>query len=117
MRTLQFWILLLGSSFVSFLFIMQIFVTRSLIQEQRVLTESRDTVSQGAQYENAWHQLAMRIYQASDQDPAIATILKKEGIAVRPHTATSAGSAPTTPSSAPPASSLTPVAPPHPEAP
>ena len=117
MRTLQFWILLLGSSFVSFLFITQIFLTRSLIQEQRVLDESRDTVSQGAQYENVWHQLAMRIYQAGSKDPALADILKKENIAVRPHAAAGAGSAPATPSSAPPASSQTPVAPPRPNAP
>jgi hypothetical protein len=112
MRALQFWILLLGSSFVSFLFITQIFLTRSLIQEQRVLAESRETVSQGAEYENVWHQLATRIYQAGNQDPALADILKKENIAVHPNASTSAGSAP-----APPASTQTPVAPPRPVAP
>jgi hypothetical protein len=100
----------LGSSFVSFLFITQIFLTRSLIQQQRVLAESRDAVSQGAQYENAWHQVAMRIYQAGSQDPALADILKKESIAVRPHPEATAGSAP-------PASAQTPIAPPHPNAP
>jgi hypothetical protein len=119
MRAAQFWILLLGSSFVSVLLIKQIFLNRDFNQEQRVLVESQQTASTGPAYENAWKQLALHIYQGSRQDPALAEVLKKENVEIHPNPAAGADSAPATTPSAPAASasSKTPVAPPHPAAP
>jgi hypothetical protein len=111
MRAIQFWILLLASSLVCFLYITQIFLSRNLIREQRELVENQDTISQGAQYENAWKQLAIHIYQASAQDPALAAILKTENIGIHQNASANTGSAPATTPSAPPASSQTPDAP------
>jgi len=112
MKAAQFWILLLGSSFVSFLFIQEIFLSRALNQEQRQLLDDRETISTGAAYENAWKQLAVHIYEASRQDPALAEVLKNEKVEIHPKTAPGAASAPeTTPPAPPPASSKIPVAP------
>jgi hypothetical protein len=109
MRAAQFWILLLGSSFVSVLFIKQIFLSRALDQEQRQLVDSQETASTGSGYENAWTQLAKHIYPASRQDPALAQVLKNANVEV--HATPAAGAAPATTPSAPPASSKTPAAP------
>jgi hypothetical protein len=117
MRALQFWILLLGSSLVSVLLIKQIFLSRDLNQEQRLLVDSRETVSQGSGFENLWKQLAIHIYQASRQDPALVEVLKNEKVEIHANPAAGAGSAPVTTPPAPPASSKTPVVPLHPAAP
>ena len=105
MRSAQFWILLLGSSFVSILFIKQIFLSRDLIQERRLLVDSQETASLGSGYENAWKQLAIHIYQASHDDPALAAILKNEKVGSPFKRGCGTGSAPATPPSTPPASS------------
>jgi hypothetical protein len=114
MRSFQFWILLLCSTFVSILYLKQIFLSRDLNQAQRVLVDSQEAISQGNTYENMWKQLAMRIYQASRQDPVLAGVLKKENVQVRAAPPTPPGSTPgATPSSASPVSTKTP----HPDVP
>jgi hypothetical protein len=117
MRAAQFWILLLGSSFVSVLLIKQIFLGRALDQEERLLVDSRETASTGPGYENAWKQLAIHIYQASRQDPALAQLLKNANVDIHANPAAGAGAAPATTPFAPPVSSKIPVAPVHPGAP
>jgi len=127
MRSSQFWILLLCSSFVSLLLLKQIFLSRALDREQRVLVDSQETIAQGSGFENAWQQLAAHIYQASrqGQDAALAQVLKDENLEVHTKaemaasaalTNADSGSAPTPTPSAPPASSKTPP-PPHPATP
>ncbi len=83
MRVLQFWILVLGSTLVSALMIKQIFLTRDLDQEQRLFVDSQETAATEPGYENAWHKVAIHIYLASRQDPALAQVLKDNGIQVR----------------------------------
>lgn len=117
MRAAQFWILLLGSSCVSILFIKEIFLGRAINQEHRQFVDSQETASTGPGYEDAWKQLAYHIYQASRQDPALAQVLKNSNVDVHANPAAGAGAAPATTPSAPPASSKTPVAPIHPAAP
>lgn len=114
MRALQFWILLFGSFFVSGVLIKEIFLSRTIAQEHRVLVDSQETAASGPAWENAWKQVALRIYPASLKDPALADVLKSEKIEVsRVNPLTGAGSAPvTTPTpSAPAASSKTPATP------
>ncbi len=115
MRALQFWILLLGSSFVSILLIKQIFLSRQLNLEQRIYADSQQTAASAATYEGAWKQLAVRIYQLSRQDPPLADVLKNEKVEIHPNASAAAGAAPVTP--APSSSSKAPVPPPHPTAP
>lgn len=103
MRPFQYWILVLGSTFVSVLLIKQIFLERTLDQEQRGLVSTQEIASSGAAYENAWKQLAVRIYQASRQDPALAEVLKNAKIDIHGAPATGGGAAPTTTPSATPA--------------
>src|ERR1700722_19154403 len=117
MRSLQFWILLLGSSFVSILLVKQIFLNRALFQEQRELVDSQEVVSQAPGFENAWKQLAIHIYQVSSQDPALSQVLQSEGIGIQPKAPSGTGTTPATPPSASPASSKSPAAPPHPATP
>jgi len=112
MRALQFWILLLGSSFVSILMIKQIFLSRDLNKEQRLLVETQETVSTGSAWEKAWQKLALNIYQVGPQDPGLVELLKRENVGIHSNPPAGAGSAPATP-----ASSKTPVAPLHSAAP
>ena len=116
MRQSQFWILLLCSSFLSVLLIKQIFLSRALDQEQRFLVDSQETIATGPKFENAWKQLALRIYQADSQDPALAQLLKNENVEIHEKSDAGAGSAPGAAPSVPPASSKTPV-PVHPVTP
>jgi hypothetical protein len=114
MRALQFWILLFGSFFVSGLLIKEIFLSRTIALEHRVLVDSQETAASAPDWENAWKQVALRIYPLSLKDPALAEMLKSEKIEVsRVNPITGAGSAPgTTPTpSAPAAPSKTPVTP------
>jgi hypothetical protein len=117
MRAIHFWILLLGSCLVSALMIKQIFLSRSIRQEQRLLADSQETIAAGPGYENAWTQLAIHIYQASHQDPDLAAVLKSENLTIKPKPP--AGSTDSsTPSTPPPSptSTKTPAATPHPAA-
>jgi len=118
MRGLQFWILLLGSSFVSILLIKEISLSRALYQEERQLADSQETAAAGQGYETAWKQLAIHLYQASHQDPTLSDVLKTEKIVIR--TTTSPTPVPPAPgATAPPApiSSKTTGAAPHAPAP
>ena len=113
----QFWILILGSLLLCALILKEIFLSRSLSRQQLVLLDVREVVSTGPGYEKAWQQLALPIYQASRQDPALAALLKNEHIAIHPNPAVGAGSPPaTTPPGTPP-SSKGPVPPLPPAAP
>jgi hypothetical protein len=111
MRPLQYWILVFGSSFVSILLIREVFLSRDFTQAQSRLAESQEVVSQGAAFENAWKQVAVRIYEVGSHDPALMQLLKKENVGIHTEPAANGGSAPASTSSAPPASSETPVAP------
>lgn len=82
MKKFQFWILLLGSAFVSALMIKQIFVSKAIVAAQRLLVDNTETASQGPAYQNTWKQLAVHIYNASRQDPELAAVLKAENVAV-----------------------------------
>jgi hypothetical protein len=117
MRALQFWILLLGSSFVSILYVKQIFLSRDLNQVQRLLVESQEMISQGATYENAWKQLAMHIYQGGRQDPALAEVLKLENVDVHSTATAGAGSVPAATPVLPSTTIKAPDAQPHPSTP
>ena len=117
MRTFQYWILLLGSFFVSVLLIRQAFLTRDLNQVHDQLIENQETISRGAAFENAWKKLATRIYLVGKEDPALMELLKKENIGIHAESAPNTGSAPAPTHSAPPASSKTPVAPVNPTTP
>lgn len=115
MRALQFWILLLGSTFVSILCIKQIFLSRQLNLAQRVYVDSQETASTAGSYEEAWKQLAIHIYQASRQDETLADVLKNEKVDIHPNATPGTGTvpAPVAPSTPPKA----PVPPPHPTTP
>jgi len=102
MRAFQFWILVLGSTLVSILMIKQIFLNRSINEERRLLAESQQTFSEGGNFENAWKQLAMHIYQTGKDDPALIDVLKKANIDVHPTPNPNAVSTPApTPSASP----------------
>jgi hypothetical protein len=102
MRALQFWILLLGSTVVSILLIKQVFLSRSLYQQERVLADSQQSAQSGQAYENGWKQLAVHIYEVSPADPALGAVLKTENIVIHAHSSSAPKSAP--PDAVPPAS-------------
>jgi len=106
MRSLQFWVLLLGSVVVSFFLIKLAFLSRSVTQKQRDLVETQETVASASTYENAWKQLALHIYSASSQDPALAQVLKNENVEIHSKPPPASGLLPATTNAAPPSSKM-----------
>jgi len=82
MKKYQFWILLLGSAFVSALMIKQIFLSKAYVAEQRILVDDTEIASKDQGFQNTWRQLAVHIYQASRQDPDLDALLKNENVRV-----------------------------------
>lgn len=94
--------------------IKQIFLSRALNQQQRVLVDSQQTISDGNGFKNLLNQLAFRIYQASSQDPELANVLKRANLQV--HT-TAPADATGSPPATTPVPPKAPPAPPHPATP
>ena len=121
MRTFQFWILIFASIVVSGLMIKQVFLMRELNQLERTLSDSQQVVKDGTNFENAWKQLAMRLYQAGAQDQAVLDLLKKDNVEVRAAKPAAAGAGATGASAAAaplaPTSSKPSVVSPHPATP
>jgi hypothetical protein len=117
MRAFQFWVLLLASSFVSVLMIKEIFLSRQLNLAERVYVDNQQTASTATGYEQAWKQLAVRIFESSRQDPLLADVLKNEKVEIHPNASTGAPTAPATTPGAPSTPAKAPVPPPHPTTP
>ena len=62
--------------------IKQIFLSRDLKQQQRLLIDSQEMITQGNSFETYWKQLAMGVFQASRQDPTLAAVLKDANVQV-----------------------------------
>jgi hypothetical protein len=96
MRPFQFWILLLGSFLVSALLFKQILLQRDLGKKRQELADYQEVANTGAAFENAWKQIAMRIFQDSRQDQALSDLLKRDGVLVRANTNADGGNPPAT---------------------
>jgi hypothetical protein len=83
MGGIKFWILLVGSLVVCALYLEQIYLSRAIDQQQRILLEAQQFASLGPTYENSWKQLATRVYQMSRNDKALVEVLKRNQIAVQ----------------------------------
>ena len=115
-RGIQFWILLFVSSAVSLLMVKQIFLSHEIIKEQHILVDSHETADSDSVYQSAWEKLAMNVWRAGAQDPAMLDLLKTEGISV--HEGPPPGAAPATTNAVPvPATSSKPMQTPHPATP
>jgi len=114
MRSLHFWILLVGSIIVCALYFEQIYLSRELYQQQRFLVDSQQIASMGAAYESSWKQLATRLYQESRQDEAMAEVLKRNQIAIQVNKPGSASAPVPAPTTAPAPSGTVPVSTPVP---
>lgn len=80
MKAGQFWILIVCSIVVSILLNKTVFLGRDIDREQRTLVDNQETASTATTYENAWKQLAIKIYQTGHQDPEMIDLLKSEGV-------------------------------------
>ena len=112
MRNFQFWILLLGSFVITGLMVKEILLSRAVFAQQRVLVDEQETSSMAAAYQNTWKQLAVHIYQASRQDPALADLLKKDHVTISttpPAKTPPPAPAPAAPASAPAPATSTPA--------
>ena len=115
-RGIQFWTLLLLSTAVSLLMIEQIFLSHAIIREQHVLVDSHETADTDSIYQSGWEKLAMRVWRAGAENPAMFDLLKSEGIAV--HEGPPPGAWPAATNAAPvPAAAWKPVQAAHPETP
>ena len=100
----QYWILLLTSAVISVLLVSQIFISRAIIHEQHFLVDQREAADAGPYYREAWHKLAVDVWEGSAQDPALLGLLKSEGIGVHegpPPGTSAAPGAPAAPVSSP----------------
>jgi hypothetical protein len=115
-KGIQFWTLLILSSVIGLMLVWQIVLSHAIIREQHVLVDWHEKADSDSIYQTAWEKLAMRVYKASAQDPALLDLLKSEGIAVHqgpPPGSTNAAPAPAPGSSSKPVQAT----PPHPAAP
>src|SRR5271155_4525973 len=90
MKATQFWILMACSFVIGILLLREISLSRTLYQQERALGDTQEAAASAATYENAWKQLAIRIYETGHQDAALMAVLKSENIGV--HEAPNAGS-------------------------
>jgi hypothetical protein len=116
MKGIHFWTLLIVSTAVSLLMIKQIFVSREIIRQQHALVDAHERADTGPVYKAAWEKLALAVWKASLQDPAMAQVLKDQNIAVHegsppgaPQTSTNA--APVQPAAPKPAPASHPATP------
>jgi hypothetical protein len=103
MKPLQFWISIICSIVVSVLLIKTVLLNRALDVEQRTLVDSQETASSATVYEEAWKQLAVKIYQTGHQDPVMIDLLKSEGVNIN------FGTPPPAPGTAAPANGVKPL--------
>jgi len=80
MKAGQFWFLIICSIIVGILLNKTVFLSHDIDHEQRVLIDNQETAATATTYENAWKQLAVKIYQAGHQDPEMMNLLKSEGV-------------------------------------
>lgn len=111
LRSLQSWVLLLGSLFVTVLVIVDIYLSHSVYYREQILSGNQEMAQVGPFYENALKQLAVSIYHAGPQDPALANVLKIEKITILLGQPTGANSTPSPTAPAPQTSSKPGIAP------
>ncbi len=82
MKSTQFWLLMVLSIAVTCLYFKEITLSRTIVRAQHTLTDDQETADSATLYEKRWQNLALSVYEASKQDPAMADLLKSEGIHV-----------------------------------
>jgi len=80
----QFWILTCIIVLVVPLFFTEIFLSRLLQNDERKVMILQRIAEEGNGYSTRWEQLAVRIYQMSQQDPALKEVLVRQHIAISP---------------------------------
>jgi len=100
MNRLQFWVLTWSIILVGPLFLTEIFMSRLVHEDRRKVVILQNVAQEGAIYSNRWQQLATRVYQLSQQDPALKDVMERQHITVTPRApANSAASTPSEPTS------------------
>ncbi len=91
MNRIQFWILTGLSGVVLLLLVGHIFLVRQTNFEQNRLVAVQQAVNQGQAFQSNFKQLAVRIYQLSQQsqDPGLKELLVRQQIAISPGDSTS----------------------------
>jgi hypothetical protein len=82
MNRLQFWVLTYSIIFVAPFFLTDIFLSRYVRQEENKVVLLERVAQEGNVYANRWQQLAVRIYQGSQQDPELRAILVRQHVNV-----------------------------------
>jgi hypothetical protein len=98
-KSLQFWVLLLLSSAIFLLYLAEIFLSRSIMKEQRFLVDQNKVAESAGYYKNGWENIAVESWKLSQQDPVLLDYLKSEGVGV--HEGPPPGSAPAGTNAAP----------------
>jgi len=100
MNRLQFWVLTWSIILVGPLFLTEIYLSRVVHEDKRKVVILQGVAQEGTIYSNRWQQLATRVYQLSQQDPALKDVMERQHISVTPRApATGAASMPPEPAS------------------
>ncbi len=91
------------------LYVSEIFISRGIIKEQRILVDQRELADAGPYYKDAWQKLAVQAWKGGAQDPTMIDLLKSEGIAI--HEGAPPGSAPASTNAAPQSPASAPTTP------
>jgi hypothetical protein len=84
MNRIQFWVLTASILVVGPLFLTDIFINSLVIENSRKAVAVEQLAQEGPTYNNRWQQLAARVYQVGQQDPALREVLVHQQINVTP---------------------------------
>jgi len=71
------------SVIIGLMLLKQVSLTRELYDQEHDLGDSEEVASAANAYDNAWKQLAIRIFETGRNDPDLMDVLKAQGIGIR----------------------------------
>jgi hypothetical protein len=101
MNRLQFWVLTYSVIFVAPFFLTDIFLGRYVREEENKVVLLERVAQEGNVYANRWQQLAVRIYQGSQQDPELRSVLVRQHVNITAKPAPATAPAPEPPAPQP----------------
>jgi len=107
MNRIQFWVLTYSIILIAPLFLTDIYLSSIVRENERKAILLQRIAQEGTVYSSRWQQLAARIYQGSQQDPALRDVLLHQHVNITPKPSANAAAAPAADSAPAPGSKAT----------
>jgi len=107
MNRIQFWVLTYSIILIAPLFLTDIYLSNVVRENGRKAVLLQRIAQEGTVYASRWQQLATRVYQGSQQDPALRDVLLHQHVNITPKASANAAAAPSADSSLAPSPKAT----------